>query len=97
MMDIPPPLDGEFSSEEFPGTGVSQTGITEVAGVEPRAAREPRVAREPRAPRVVARRAARSFRASALSARIARASTFAPPHSVPVMSRAPSHATSGGA
>jgi hypothetical protein len=82
MMDIPPPLDGEFSSEDFPGTGVSQTASrTGAAG----------------APRAVARRAARSFRASALSARIARASTFSPPHSVPVVSRAPSHATSGGA
>lgn len=78
MMDIPPPLDGEFSSEDFPGTGVSQTGVS-------------------RTPRAVARRAARSFRASALSARIARASTFAPPHNAPVVSRAPSHATSGGA
>ena len=75
MMDIPPPLDGEFSSEEFPGTGVSVS----------------------RTRRAVARRAARSFRTSALSARIARAGALAPPHHVPVMSRAPSHATSGGA
>ena len=88
MMDIPPPLDGEFSSEDFPGTGVSQTASRTGAAGAPRA---------PRAPRGVARRAARSFRASALSARIARASTFSPPHSVPVVSRAPSHATSGGA
>jgi hypothetical protein len=78
MMDIPPPLDGEFSSEEVPGAGIAQAGVW-------------------RSRRALARRASRSFRATALSARIARTGAFAPPHSIPVVSRAPSHATSGGA
>jgi hypothetical protein len=87
MMDIPPPLGGEFSSEEFPGTGTAQAGVAQTQAGD---------ARTRRGGRGAARRT-RSFRASALSARIARTGAFAPPHSVPVVSRAPSHATSGGA
>jgi hypothetical protein len=91
MMDIPPPLDGEFSSQEFPGTGTGHSGVSRQPGV----TGQPGITRQSGVTRV--RRAARSFRASALSARIARAGSFSPPHSAPVVSRAPSHATSGGA